>query len=118
MTDEANSDDGEKRDEGDWGDVVWAAAGLFAGGSLSQKYAESLGYTAHENLPTGPVVFVVILLLGPMVIAGFISMQLRGEVKRGKSNWATYWSTTVAVLLAALAFVGITGVDDIFALFG
>ncbi|GHI26226.1 hypothetical protein [Streptomyces hydrogenans] len=57
------------------------------------------------------------LLAGGAILFGLIGSHLEGEVIREKISRATYWTTVFGIAVASFTLLGITGVDDLLALF-
>jgi hypothetical protein len=95
-------------------DPYWFLVGFLVGFVLAAKYAKFEGYAYDETISGKPAIIFGIMLFGPPFGLGVVGQQLRNEVDREKITWATYWTTTVTILVAAFTLLGITDVDDLF----
>ncbi|MFI0975498.1 hypothetical protein ACH4SP_00555 [Streptomyces sp. NPDC021093] len=94
--------------------LVWMGLGAGAGLVLLGKM-KFAGVVPHDD----PLKSAVIIGVGggAVVLFGKIGEHLHTEVAREKISWATYWTTVFGIAVAAFTLLGITGVDDLFALF-
>ncbi|MEU3077266.1 hypothetical protein [Streptomyces laurentii] len=92
--------------------MAWFFFGMAAGFVLLAKMRRAV---PHEQ----PMKFVVVV--GTMAAAGLlfgaIGTHLHDEVAQEKISRATYWSTVFGIAVASFTLLGITGLDDLLALF-
>ncbi|WP_017623648.1 hypothetical protein [Nocardiopsis chromatogenes] len=90
---------------------LWVPPGVVLGISALAKYMHYIGNTRPDDLMS--VVITVALAFGPSAVLISVAELFRKEVQRGRMSWEEYWIVLSGIVVAAFAFLGITGVDDI-----
>lgn len=96
--------------------TLWCVLGLLLGLALSATVLASSGHNLDDELTSGQVVLVVVTMFGPIPLFGALGSQLSKEVIRGKTSWATYWSSLFGIVATALAIIGVAGFGDLVAM--
>lgn len=113
MTDDNTS--GNKEPKSSAG-AIWTFAGLFVGMILFAKFYKYAGISDDEDYTLEQAFFILVLIFAPLYGFSAIGKQLVKEVEQEKITWATYWGTTVSILVAVFGLLGITSIDDLSAL--
>ncbi|WP_157515921.1 hypothetical protein [Nocardiopsis trehalosi] len=92
-------------------DMIWVVPGIVAGLPLTARYAQYL--ESSGNGETWLVMGALVTLLGPPVALAMVAGVFREEVERRRMSWEEYWLVLSGIVVAAFAFLGITGIDDI-----
>ncbi|MEV8629219.1 hypothetical protein [Streptomyces sp. NBC_01268] len=94
--------------------LVWFIFGLATGFVLLAKMHAARAMPHEEPLKS---VVIAGAMLGGGLLFGAIGGHLHDEVAQEKISRATYWTTVFGIAVASFTLLGITGVDDLFALF-
>ncbi|MEU1940598.1 hypothetical protein ACH49O_40825 [Streptomyces coeruleorubidus] len=112
----ANDDSENSHEPSEHLDSIWGFLGLAAGLAACLKLVYAFGLDGDDEVPSGSLIPVAVLALaltvGPMIISRSISERLRGEVKRGKISYATYWTTLIGITGAVFSLLGIVNIDE------
>ncbi|AXQ55454.1 hypothetical protein [Streptomyces koyangensis] len=111
----AEGDNENERKVNDDLDVIWWIPGVISGITLLAKYIHSTGIDRDERLTLPQGMLLMFLLFGPAILAAVIAAQFRKEVERGRMSWEMYWVILSGISASTLAFLGVTGIDDVIA---
>ncbi|MEU1899613.1 hypothetical protein ABZ512_14645 [Nocardiopsis dassonvillei] len=108
MTDHDSESEGRINDDLD---MIWCIPGIVAGLPLTARYAQYLESSGNDE--SWFILLCLATLFGPAIVLIMVAGVFRKEVQRGRMSWEEYWIFLSGIVVGALAFLGITGIDDV-----